>query len=78
MTVRELIGVLEEQDPDAEVRLMIQPSWPFEHAIAGVWTPDEPNPYDDESGFLPADTDGPVVYLTEGRQLAYGSKRAWS
>ena len=36
MTVNELIELLQECDPEAEVRIMSQESWPFENAIAGV------------------------------------------
>ena len=33
MTVNELIGLLQDCDPEAEVRIMSQESWPFENAI---------------------------------------------
>lgn len=33
MTVAQLIGFLNEQPEDAEVRLAQQPSWPFEYTI---------------------------------------------
>jgi hypothetical protein len=36
MTVSDLISLLQDCDPDAEVRLMMQESWPFECAIDGV------------------------------------------
>lgn len=36
MTVSELMRLLEDGDPEAEVRIMSQQSWPFENAIAGV------------------------------------------
>jgi hypothetical protein len=32
-TVEDLIGVLEEMDPQAPVMAAVQPSWPFEHGI---------------------------------------------
>jgi len=38
MKVSELIELLEEQDPDAEVLMMMQENWPFECALAGVTT----------------------------------------
>lgn len=41
MTVRELIGVLECEPEDAEVRLAFQPSWPFEHSVGDVVTMDD-------------------------------------
>lgn len=101
MTVRDLIRELEVQEPDAEVRLMSQPSWPFEYSIDGVWLPPERKhggtsclkspDYDleeedgdpcaacDTDGFEPEDPpEAGVVYLTEGTQLAYGTKDAWS
>ncbi|MFC8570671.1 hypothetical protein ACFUIW_33440 [Streptomyces sp. NPDC057245] len=34
MTVAELIEQLEEMDPEATVRLAIQPTYPFEHSLA--------------------------------------------
>lgn len=33
MTASELISLLEDLDPDTEVRLAMQPSWPFEYSI---------------------------------------------
>jgi hypothetical protein len=60
VTVTDLIQHLEDCDPDAEVRLAQQPTWPFEYAI------DPTNP----TVQVELD-DGPVVYLTEGAQLGY-------
>ena len=39
ITVRDLIHELESLDPEAEVRLMTQSSWPFDNAVTRVWTP---------------------------------------
>ena len=36
MTAAQLIALLEECDPDDEVRIMSQEDWPFENAILGV------------------------------------------
>lgn len=36
MTVAELIEILESMDPDGEVVLATQPSWPFENTISEV------------------------------------------
>jgi hypothetical protein len=44
MTVAQLIGFLNEQPDDAEVRLAFQPAWPFEYTISSeipVIGPDE-------------------------------------
>jgi hypothetical protein len=60
VTVTDLIQALEGCDPDAEVRLSQQPTWPFQYAI------DPTNPA------VQVDLDGgPVVYLAEGAQLGY-------
>jgi len=36
MTVNELLGLLQDCDGDAEVRIMSQEGWPFENAVAGI------------------------------------------
>ncbi len=36
MTASEMIQLLSAVDPDTEVRIAEQPSWPFEYAISGV------------------------------------------
>jgi hypothetical protein len=36
MTVSELMEQLEDMNPDAEVRLAIQPSWPLQFNLRGV------------------------------------------
>ncbi|MEQ8785118.1 MAG: hypothetical protein RIC55_02430 [Pirellulaceae bacterium] len=83
MTINELIERLEEYRDviggDAEVRLMTQSNWPFENGIFGLasgeevnGTADEDDPHDD--GDVDADQ---VVYICEGQQLGYGTKRAW-
>lgn len=89
MTVNELIERLEEirgeadENGEAEVRLLTQPAWPFEWTIAGVCTGqdindvmepdelDEPN-YDDDDA-----SDETTVFICEGTQMCYGSKRGW-
>lgn len=83
LTVRELMDLLASEDPDAEVRLMTQPSCPFEYATKPyLWTPEQqldPNPDSDDPDdvFMPYGDDGSVVYLVEGEQLGYGTKAAW-
>jgi hypothetical protein len=80
MTIDQLIERLNEYRDlfggDIEVRLMTQPSWPFENTIAGVCSGEEINsaaddPSDDDVG------EEAVLYVVEGKQLGYGSKRAW-
>ena len=58
MKVEELIEMLEECDPNAEVRFASQPSWPFENTIEDVVS------YEDKQ-------DKDVVYLQEGSQIGY-------
>ena len=83
MTIDELIERLEEYRDsiggDAEVRLMTQSNWPFENDIFGLASgeaindeADDDDPNDD--GDVEADQ---VVYICEGQQLGYGTKRAW-
>lgn len=83
MTVDELIERLEEYREliggDTEVRLMTQQNWPFENSICGIVSgkeindaADEDNPSDDDD----VDEDA-IVYIVEGSQLGYGTKRAW-
>lgn len=55
--------MLEDVNPEAEVRFASQPSWPFEYSVAGVVgiSSDEE---DDR-------TDVETVYLVEGNQIGY-------
>lgn len=81
MKVSELIEILEEQDPDADVLVMSQESWPYEVAIRGVTTREEILLADgDEDGCAeaPAGAAHSDVFLVEGEQLRYGSKSAWA
>ena len=41
MNVRNLIGELETLDGDMEVRIAMQPQWPFEHSLEMVAAPDD-------------------------------------
>ena len=81
MTINELIERLEdyrdEIGGDAEVRLMTQQNWPFENTIVGLASGEEINADpegDDDDDDVEADQ---VLYICEGQQLGYGSKRAW-
>lgn len=83
MTINELIERLEEYRDeiggDAEIRLMTQQNWPFENTIYGLASGVEINGESDEDD---PDDDGDVdddaiLYIVEGSQLGYGTKRAW-
>ena len=84
MTIDELIARLEdyrdEIGGDAEVRLMTQQNWPFENSIYGLASGAEINDYDedDEDGGDDDDAaEDAVLFIVEGKQLGYGTKRAW-
>lgn len=66
MTVAELIEELDGVDPDSEVRLAVQPRWPFEYSIAAIV---QVPAVDDES--VPEDERPMIVYFGEGAQLGY-------
>lgn len=84
MKVRDLIEILEDQDPDAEVLIMSQQSWPFENAIAGVAVREEIVEDDEDLDDLEREepryekgTAANDVFIVEGQQLRYGSRAAW-
>ena len=83
MTIDQLIERLEEYRDelggDVEVRLMTQSNWPFENNVFGLASGQEINDSvddDDPNDEGDVDTDQ-VVYICEGQQLGYGTKRAW-
>ncbi|GAB4211803.1 MAG: hypothetical protein OHK0013_33880 [Sandaracinaceae bacterium] len=84
MKVRELIELLGDQDPDAEVFIMSQENWPFENAVAGIAVREEMIEDDDdltdeerEEPRYGRGTAANDVFIVEGEQLRYGSKAAW-
>lgn len=86
MKVRELIEILEDMDPDADVFVMSQESWPFECSVAGVaergdWLEEDPEaePWSrrDRWGASEAQLPANDVFIVEGSQLRYGAKAAW-
>lgn len=88
MKVAELMEFLERCDPEAEVMLGIQPSWPFEHRIKGVVVrrdfvePEydeegkeiEPPPVDRHRDSFATAGQPDDVFLVEGGQIRYGNK----
>jgi hypothetical protein len=83
MTIDELIARLEdyrdEIGGDAEVRLMTQQNWPFENSIYGLASGAEINDYDEDEADGGDDdaAEDAVLFIVEGQQLGYGTKRAW-
>jgi hypothetical protein len=76
MKVKELIERLRDYDPEANVRLMVQPRWPFEDSIAGVVMRDEFTSVADLKE-LPPDCKGGDVFILDGGQIRYGLPHAW-
>lgn len=82
MTINEMIerleGYRDELGGDAEVRLMTQSNWPFENTIFGLASGEEINDAADDDTNDDGDVEAEaIVYICEGRQLGYGTKRAW-
>jgi hypothetical protein len=79
MRVADLIEYLESQNPDADVRMQVQPNWPFETTISGACTQSCLLAIDGDS-FDPTEpgaTKPDTVFLIQGSQLKYGNKAAW-
>ena len=77
MKVHELIEALEDMDdPEAQVFIMSQKSWPFEYSIHSVLQRSdfEGEPAGD---IEETDTSSLDVFIVEGEQLRYGNKDAW-
>lgn len=82
MTINELIERLEdyrdEIGGDAEVRLMTQQQWPFENKIVGLAATSEIHETNEDEEDCESDGDEPdLLYIVEGGQIGYGTKRAW-
>ena len=88
MTVKDLLELLANFDPDAEVVLATQAHYPLEHALAGVVSRRAAlaaDRADDEDDVEDArrddarigDAGDPVVLLVEGTHIGYGIRGAW-
>ena len=79
MNLDTLIEILndyrEDHGGEVEVRLMTQQNWPFENRICGITSGQEMNDAGDDDDQDVADEN--IVYIVEGGQICYGSKRAW-
>ena len=82
MNIAELIEELERvkmtHGEDVEVRLSVQPNYPYEHEIAGVSEPLTPFHFGDDEDDRPAESrnsdkplDKTVIYIAEGTQIGY-------
>jgi hypothetical protein len=72
--VRQLIDLLSDYSPEAEVRLAIQPRYPLEAHVAGVVSQSEIRAH---SGKELGYDEPEVVFLLEGEQIGYGPAVAW-
>jgi hypothetical protein len=82
MKVQDLIRILGDCDPEADVYVMAQRSYAFECALHGVAERRAfVETYDDDEAAASASTDADRrrtdVFLVEGSQLRYGSRDAW-
>lgn len=84
MTVRDLIDRLEDLDPDAEILLAHQPSWPLQFTLAGVAAGEDVagDVECEEHGDYNCDecADSGVVYLVEGNHPdhPYAPRAVWN
>ena len=93
MTVAELIDRLENCDPEATVRIMMQDSWLFENSIRGIAQRSDFASASENAIAAAVNTRkaarpstneygdpelaGNDIFIVEGRQERYGSKAAW-
>ena len=77
MTVRELMELLEDEDPDAKVLIASQVAWPFEYSVAGIANRQEVSDASEEDEPGNGETDPSDVFIVEGQQLRYGDKATW-
>ena len=75
MTVEELIAELEYLNPEAEIRVAIQPNYPLEYTLAqvveAVISTESLVEWADGWHPTPDNNDMPVVYLGVGGQIGY-------
>ena len=78
MVVGDLMAELEQLDPELEVRLAMQPSWPFEHSIAQLVVSGSDKTGRWPGEVVPEGETQEVVFLVEGGQIGYlqGEARA--
>lgn len=72
MTVQELIDALSQMNPDAEVRIAHQPSWPFELSVGRVVSAEDAFEAPEDDGDGPEELPNlEVVWIGEGSQIGY-------
>lgn len=76
MKVSELIELLSDENPDAEVRLAFQPEYPMEYALASIASDEAVAAHEDDGAGEERET-GEIVFLCQGTWLGYGRRAAW-
>ena len=75
MKVKELIEMLQDENPDANVFLATQPNYPFENDVRAVVPR---HLFTENLLTLDDGCSGDDVFILEGRQLRYMSGDPWS
>lgn len=75
--IEELQSLREIYGGNTEVRLAMQPNWPFEYSIGGIVVNDPEEQIDSENEDEGEDNEErPVVFIGEGSQIGYLSGRS--
>lgn len=83
MNVRDLIERLNDLDPEAEVLIASQPSWPMQNKLTGVASAEDVQAEtaceDHETYNCPLCEVPPIIYLVEGSSpdQPYAPRAAW-
>lgn len=85
MTVLDMMEILETQNPEAEIEIQLQPSYPLKALVAGCVSAEEMDAAccvkGEDCGCSQCDPTHPplanVVYIVQGNQTGYGDKEAW-
>lgn len=75
MKLRQLIDLLSEYSPEAEVRTVRDHRYPFVHELDGVVSLSEIEAFEHDADL--GDDEPDVVYLLVGNQLGHGRAVTW-
>jgi hypothetical protein len=71
MKVQDLLNVLEDLNPEMEIRVVIQPSAPIEYEVKGMVLQSEV-----ETAYT-APNENDVLFLLAGKQIGYTNKKVF-
>lgn len=74
MIVRDLINLLQECDPNAEIRIAHQPHWPFSYKVSAVVSDGDIRRLDDQGWRL---GQGENIWLVEGALDGPAASAIW-